>query len=115
MRDVKLIVPTNKEDNWNIDIDIVNGFPVLLPYAQNNADQRAVLSAYIIKGTIPGVPNSGIDWSGLYTQDVSLINIDNDIKQKITQNVGSGISIEGQYIPLYDKDDDGIHVSISKI
>ena len=51
------------QTNWRLDIDIIDGFPKLVPFERNTQDQRAAISAYTFKGTIPGKPDIGIDWS----------------------------------------------------
>ena len=113
MRDFKIIVPNDrKEANWNMDIDIIHGFPVYVPYERNTQDQRATLAAYTVKGTIPGMPNAGIDWSSLYNQGATVTDLDNAIKQNIQEKAGIPGSATQSYIPLYVKDEDGIHVAI---
>lgn len=113
MRDFKLIVPEDPSKvNWNLDIDIIEGQPSLLPYARNNQDQRASLAAYMVKGTIPGMPDTGVEWDQLYNQNASILNIDNSIKQNIQQFAGTPGAATQNYIPVYTKDDKGIHVIV---
>lgn len=112
MRDFKLITPDTDEKEWCLDFDFINGCPALVPEDRNTQDQRAAVSAYMIKGTVPGKPNLGIDWSGLYEQEATMIEIDNSIKQDIQKNAAiPGTSTSG-YIPLYASDEKGIHVAV---
>ena len=113
MRDFKLIVPEDPTKvSWNLDIDIIQGQPALLPYARNNQDQRASLSAYMVKGSIPGMPDTGVEWAQLYNQNATILNIDNSIKQNIQQYAGTPGTATQNYVPIYTKDDDGIHVVV---
>lgn len=113
MRDLKIIVPKDKQNaDWSMDIDVINGYPTLVPYERNTQDQRAVLSAYTVKGTIPGMPTEGVDWSLLYMQNASILNIDNEIKQNIQKNAAVVGTATQTYMPIYSQDDKGIHVGI---
>lgn len=113
MRDLKLIVPPDPDNSgWNLDIDIIDGFPTLLEYERNTQDQRAALAAYTVKGTIPGMPDVGVDWSLLYNQGATVIDIDNEIKQNIQSKAAVAGTATQTYLPIYTKDDNGIHVAI---
>lgn len=113
MRDLKLIVPDDPSQQWNLDFDIIDGYPVFLPYERNSQDQRAALSAYMVKGTIPGMPNEGINWAGIYEQsDETLVTIDNEIKQNIRNKAFVANSISTMYVPAYDITEDGIKLAI---
>lgn len=113
MRDFKLIVPAEPDKaDWNLDIDIIAGAPVLLPYPRNNQDQRAAVAAYMVRGTIPGQPDTGIEWTELYEQNTTILNIDNSIKQNIQKYAGMPGTAVQNYTPVYTKDDSGIHAII---
>lgn len=113
MRDLKIIVPTDPaKETWNMDIDVVNGVPSLMDYPRNTQDQRAAISAYMVKGTIPGKPNTGIDWSLLYMQNATILDVDNAIKRNIQNNAGTPGTATQVYMPVYTKDEKGIHVAV---
>ena len=113
MRDLKIIVPADRDTaGWNMDIDIIDGFPTLLDFERNTQDQRAALAAYTVKGTIPGKSDVGVDWSLLYNQGATVIDIDNEIKQNIQDRAAVIGTATQTYIPIYTKDDSGIHVAI---
>jgi len=100
MKDVMLIT----YDNY-LDLEIEDGFPVLLPDNIDNNDQRACVSAYMAKGTVPGAPDIGVDWSQLLMGKENLINIDNDVKRAIDDNGGT-YGVEAlTYYPLYNFDE----------
>ena len=112
MRDLKIITPVGPAD-WCLDFDIINGQPEFVQYERNTQDQRAALAAYTVRGTIPGMPNVGIGWGGLYDgDDETLITIDNEIKQAIQQYAGIPDGPNSNYIPLYKSTEDGIQLHI---
>lgn len=105
-----VITPTDPQNaGWRLDFDIINGFPKLVPYVRNTQDQRAAISAYTFQGTIPGKPDIGIDWSGLYENNnkETLIDIDNSVKQAIQENAAIPEGPEGTYVPTYSASEDG--------
>lgn len=109
MRDLMLIMPENPhETGWCLDIDIIDGMPKLLPFERNTQDQRAAVSAYMFKGTIPGKPDIGINWEGLYSgSDETLVDIDNEIKQAIQNNAAIPDGPNSTYVPTYKESEDG--------
>lgn len=113
MRDFRIIVPEDRtKAEWTMDIDIIDGYPVLLPYERNTQDQRAALATYYVKGTVPGMPDEGIQWSQMYTQGSTIISLDNAIKQNIQSKAGVPGTATQTYLPIYTKDDEGIHACI---
>lgn len=97
MRDLKLITG----DAFNLDIDIVDGYPVYLDFENNTQDQRAAVAAYQAKGTIPGMLNEGVDWGALYESQDTMIQIDNQIKQNIQNKAGGSGAFNTAYVPIY--------------
>lgn len=113
MRDLYLHVPGNPEEtSWNMDIDVIDGFPRLVPAERNTQDQRAALATYTVKGTIPGKADEGIDWGLLYNQGATILDIDNSIKQNIQQKAAIPGTATQTYIPIYTKDESGMHAVI---
>jgi len=66
----------------------------------------------MVKGTIPGMPDTGVDWAQLYQQNTTILNIDNDIKQNIQNYAGTPDSATQSYTPVYTQDEKGIHAVI---
>lgn len=115
MRDVIVIYPLDSEDtSWNLDIDIVDGYPRYVPEEQNTQDQRASLAALQAKGTIPGMPERGINWGELLDNKETIIQVDNEIKAAIDENAGNeGVK---QYLPIYNEDENGrVSVEVVKV
>lgn len=104
-----LIMPTDTtKQQWCLDFDIIDGMPKLVPFERNTQDQRAAVSAYTFRGTIPGKPNVGINWEGLYEDNQeSLVNIDNEIRQAIQENAAIPEGPSGTYIPTYTTTEEG--------
>ena len=114
MRDLLLITPKSPQDEWCLDFDIVNGIPRFVPQERNTQDQRAAVAAYTFRGTIPGKPEVGIDWSALYEEDynASLVTIDNEVKQAIQQYAAIPEGPNGMYVPVYETTSKGLNLSI---
>lgn len=116
MRDVLVVTPKEHTDtSWNLDIDIIDGYPVLLPEASDTSDQRAALAAYQAKGTIPGMADTGIDWSQLYTKEKTLVNINDQIQKNIQDKVATA-TVSAMYIPLFKNVNkvEGLKISLLK-
>ncbi len=109
MRDVVLIYPTDTSDtSWNLDLDIIDGYPRYVSEENNTEDQRAAVAALIAKGSVPGNPNLGIDWSQAMGDNNSFLLIDNQIKQQIASLAAIGSEEQQvQYIPVFKKDENG--------
>lgn len=109
MRDVVLTYPTDSSDtSWNLDLDIVDGYPRYVPEADNTYDQRAAIASLIAKGTIPGNPNLGIDWTQAVGDNNSFLLVDNQVKQQIAALAAIGDeNKQTQYIPVFKKDEKG--------
>lgn len=108
MRDLVVIYPTNDDVSWDLDLDIVKGQPRYVSEAGQTQDQRAAVASLIGKGTIPGNPTLGVDWGSLLTDKVSLIAVDNEVKQMISRFAAIGNDEQlVSYIPIYQKNKKG--------
>lgn len=112
MRDIKLITPGSSDAGWNLDFDFIDGVPVFVNTERNTQDQRAAVSAYMVQGTVPGKPDVGINYSDLYTQNTTIVSLDNNIKQNIQKNAAIPGSAVQAYIPIYDITEEGIKIGI---
>lgn len=99
MKDVMLITYDNI-----VDIEIENGFPVLLPANIENNDQRACVATYMAVGSVPGALEIGVDWSEFLEKKENLINIDNSVKIAIEANGGTDGVPVSSYFPVYNYD-----------
>lgn len=112
MRDVMLIVPEEKT-TWCLDIDVIDGRPKMVQYERNTQDQRAAVSAYMFRGTVPGKPDLGVNWADLYSgTDETLVTIDNEVKQSIQRNAATPDGPNSTYVPMYKSTEEGIALAI---
>lgn len=115
MRDLMLIMPEDPQEvPWCLDIDIIAGYPKLVPFERNTQDQRAALSAYTFRGTIPGKPDVGINWEDFYDNaEETFVDIDNEVKQAIQANAAIPEGPNGTYVPTYKTSENGnINITI---
>lgn len=114
MRDIALITPSDEEEAWCLDFDIVDGQARMVPEERNTQDQRAAVAAYMIRGTIPGKPELGIGWSELYQENYeeTLVTIDNEVKQAIQEYAAVPEGPNGMYVPVYDTKEKGVEIAI---
>lgn len=96
------------------DINIREGYVELLPDMETTADQRAAVAAYIIKGTIPGAWDIGVDWSTLLEGNSSLTAANNNIRETIELCGGTDGTITGLYMPITVPSDKGITITVLK-
>lgn len=92
-------------------IDIVptkdNQLQVL--YANNAIKQRAVLASFTQKGSIPQLPNVGIEWVEFLTEQRSAAEINSQIFDAMHEYADTY-----DYIPKYDTSNDRITVTIEE-
>lgn len=93
--------------NDGFDIDIVEGYPVYVDYENQTQDQRAAIGATIVKGTIPGNLDYGVDWAKLWDKEESVIDISNDVNQVVQDVAGGEGSAGSQYIPMFYPQESG--------
>lgn len=114
MRDIVITYPNNDEDEWNLDIDIIDGEPRYVETVNQTQDQRAAVAALISKGTIPGELSLGIDWGSYLSGDVSLLMVNNQVRQQITRMAAIGDNTQlTSYMPIFQPNKNGgvdIHV-----
>lgn len=110
MRDVKL----NYTEGVGFDIDIIDGMPEYVDYENQTEDQRAAIGAVIVQGTIPGALNIGVGWSRFFSQDKTLLDIDNEARQMINTVAGGTGQAGSSYSPLYIPKDKSLSVVILK-
>lgn len=103
MRDIAVVYPENAEDaGWDIDIDIIDGYPKYVAQADNTQDQRAALAALMVRGTIPGARDIGVSWGKLLDGEGSLLTIDNEVRRQIASLAAIGNDQQvTQYLPVY--------------
>lgn len=69
--------------------------------------QTATLAGFLERGTIPQLPEIGVDWPGFMTGAVTFGELDTGIRQSL-QDAGVG-----QFQPDYDLDGDSLIMTIN--
>lgn len=72
--------------------------------------QRAIVAAFTQRGTIPQLPETGVQWVELLTGQVGYAEINSQILQAIHESAGTFA-----YIPKYTSENDKLVVSISEV
>lgn len=85
MRDIKLQVL----QDYGLDVDIIDGEAEYLDYENQTSDQRAALSVYASKGTVPGALDYGISWSNEYTPQNTISQLNNEVQLQIQNEAGA--------------------------
>jgi hypothetical protein len=104
--DPKLYGPDELPCEWNIDINVVDGYCEELPSPSISSEeqQRANICAFMEKGTIPGLPDVGVDWMGFYTGDLTLMNINGLVHDMIDTFLGENA---GSWFTSFAEQKDG--------
>ena len=103
-RDLYLIVNNNY---W--DISVSNGLPKILD-GQSEEQQRAHVAAYLQKGSIPLLENTGNDWLDFFMSKKSFAEIDAQVRQNIND-----LTETFNYVPSYDITDNTMSLRITRI
>lgn len=113
MRDVLIVTPPDDKQDWNIDIDIVNGVPRYVSTVENTQDQRAALAALICKGTIPGMNEEGITFGNILEDQDTLVDLNNQVQRQIQKYAAYGDSSKLiQYIPMYSMKEGTVGITV---
>lgn len=98
MRDIKIF----SIDDVGLDIDIIDGYPVLLDSLGQTGDQRAAICTYAVKGTVPGASSFGVNWAEQYTQQNTIVQLSNELQQQLQMYAGyaddtSAVGMDSRY------------------
>ena len=115
MRDFLL----NSLENQGVDIDIIDGQAAYLSESSQTTDQRAGIAAYVLRGSVPGMPDFGIGWADQYTQDNTVTQLNNDINvmvQELAVSVDQDADnpVSSSYTPILCSKDGDVGVVIIK-
>lgn len=114
MRDYKIF---GLEDG-GVDLDIIAGEPLYVEQESMTTDQRAALSAYTGKGTIPGNLDFGVDWAQVWNANPNVVMLSNDAQQQIavcaTAETVDSMLPQGQYTAQVVPVDGSLGIIVSK-
>jgi hypothetical protein len=100
------IVSNGSVSEW--DIELEDGIALSLDGAEE-LKQRAVIAAFIIKGTIPLLEDTGIDWTGYLLEQVNPRELDAQLRDSIFTFTGSNT-----YVPYYNIRNGKLELSIKE-
>lgn len=78
-------------------------------YAENAVKQRAVLASFTQRGSIPQLPNVGIEWVEFLTEQRSPAEINSQIFDAMHDYADTY-----DYVPKYNTEDDKLTVTIEE-
>lgn len=96
-------------ERWNWDIDVENGIATPVP-EEAEEDQEANVVAYLEKDTIPLMPERGIDWPKYLNKQVSLAEVDTQIRENIKTYLDTVL-----YSPVFAAEKGKLVLSMAKI
>jgi len=70
----------NEYPTW--DLKVVDGVCPLIS-GDNEEQQRAMVTAFLQYGTIPQLPEDGVDWTGFFTKKLNFGDLDVAIRQDL--------------------------------
>lgn len=71
--------------------------------------QCATLAGFLIRGTVPQLPDAGVPWTDFLTNKITFGVLDFHVRQSM-QNVG-----KDNYYPQYDIEEDRLTMTVGKI
>lgn len=90
------------------DCDVQDG---IVPILHNGQDelQSAVIASFLIKGTVPQIPDAGVPWTDFITEKISFGVLDFYIRDSIA---AAGLY---NYYPQYDIQNDQLTMSVGRM
>lgn len=111
MRDIKLYYI----EETGFDINIIDGEPEYVDYANQTQDQRAAIGAAIEKGSIPGNESFGADWAAVFDKESSLLDLANEVQENVNNVAGGDGQMSGMYMSmLVPKSDGSVTTTVMK-
>lgn len=107
--DLKIITSTSSVNNFNWDIEVADGIPSTVTDT-TEVQQEANLAAYIQTNTIPLMEDKGNDWTAFLFKELSLSQIDSQVRENINT-----YSDSMSYVPVYGIKDKELVVNVSQI
>lgn len=99
------VLESNETPIW--DVDVKNGIVPIIK-DEDEEMQTATLAAFLVRGTIPLLPEAGTPWTEYLTGAITFGEMDSELRQAIT-NAG-----QPAYYPEYDITNEKMTVKIGK-
>ena len=87
------------------DFTVVSG-QVAMISGLNGNQQNANVATFMQMGTIPQLPDKGVNWVGFLTSQIGFGQLDANIRQALKDAIAYG------YVPQYDTSSNSLTVSI---
>lgn len=100
-------VNDHKERIWDFVVNEDTGTFEIMPDELSEEQQRAIVAAYTQRGSIPQLPDVGVQWAELLTESVGASEVNAQVIDAIQNNAGTFA-----YIPVYSKVDNQLMVEI---
>lgn len=98
-------------EKFNTDINIENGRAEELVDDNAIQAQRATVAGYMIKGTVPLIPDAGVEWDAYATREKTLLEMDGQVRQSVSTFVGG----ENRFIPEYGMMSDHLAIRMNEV
>lgn len=85
-----------------IDFEISDSGELTLLNTKAEEQQRVIVSAFTQRGSIPQLPDSGVQWAEYITQQISASELNSQIMDAI-QNCGGSFAYRPEYTTLHGK------------
>ena len=99
-----------KEPIWDFMINEDTGELELMPDELSEEGQRAVVAAFTQRGSIPQLPEVGVQWAELLTEMVGASEVNAQVVNAIQTNADTFA-----YLPVYSKQDGKLLVEIKEV
>jgi hypothetical protein len=105
---LKDYVDDNEESILDFDLSSDGNLTTITGTAEEK--QRAIVAAFTQRGTIPQLPDTGVQWVELLTGQIGYAEVNSQILQAIHESAGTFA-----YIPKYTSENNKLVVSISEV
>ena len=92
--------------NWDCEVD--NGIVPII-HDEKEDLQCATLAGFLIKGTVPQLPNAGVPWTDFLTNKITFGVLDFYVRESLL-NVQ-----KDNFYPEYDIEDDKLTMKVGKL
>lgn len=100
----------NKEPIWDFCINEVTGSLVVTENSIAEEHQQAVVATFTQRGSIPQLPQIGVQWAEFLSQSISTSELNTQIVNAIQENAKSFA-----YLPVYSKTNGKLQVTIKEV
>ncbi len=90
------------------DCKVTQGIVPIISGDEENL-QNAIQAAFLVKGTVPQLPDAGVPWTDYLTQKIDFGSLDYYVRDSL-QKAEKGI-----FYPLYDIQDGKLTMNIEKL